>query len=125
MGQCNFNQTNINIKIGDDFSGIIQLRLKAAGVINPAPITGYTKIEIHFPAFDATSPVILSTVNSGEITVVDANLSTLSFSGSAAKSLLLNAGNSQKLDTIVTDSTGKQKTYTTAEIVFIENRANA
>ena len=125
MGNYAWNSNNVYVTQGDDFTGTFQLRINSGGIVNPAPIAGYEKIEIHWPAFDPSQPVILSTANLAEITVVDSALSTIAYSGAAAKSALMNAGPSQKVDIVVTDSTGKQKTYTTAEIVFISQRANS
>jgi len=115
----------IEITKGDTFQGVLQLRKSVNGVVNPYVIPTGATVAVHFPAFDASSPVILSTANVGEVTIVDQNLSTISYLGSTTKSALLNPGKMQKIDIVITELSGKQFTLTSEAIVYIEDRANA
>lgn len=88
---------------GDTFKGVINLRLKDscdANKVNPFAIEAGSVIEIRFKG--ATSVVVLSTANVGEVTILDANLSTISYEGAPAKSLLLKTGDDMTTTVVVT-----------------------
>lgn len=123
MGDCT---NRLFITIGDDATGMFQLRKKVSGVINPYPIPVNAIVQIHFPAFDPTVPVMLSSAVLGEVTIVDAALSTISFAMPKAKSLLLNPGESQKVDVVIidVDNGNKEYTLTSAAVISIAERAN-
>ena len=114
----------IQITVGDTFKGVLQLRKSVNGVVNPYPIITGSIIDIHFPAYDSAAPVVLSTINTGEVVITDANLSTISFLGSPEKSALLNPGKLQKIDIIVTEPGGNIFTLTSENILEISQRAN-
>jgi septal ring-binding cell division protein DamX len=116
--------SQLNLIIGDTMTGTLQLRKQANGITNPYPIQDGAIVEIHFPPFDSSAPVVLSTANEGELTIADATLSTISFVGSITKSLLLNPGQLQKLDLVITNTDGTQSTLTTAPVVNICPRTN-
>jgi len=117
--------TAITIYRGDTFEGTIQIRKRdacSAEIENPFPIPSGSLVELHFPG--ATSSVILSTANVGEITIVDNNLSTLGYKGSPAKSLLLNVGSKQTITCIVTYPTTEVSTAEAKKILTVVDRAN-
>lgn len=120
-----------NIFRGDTFTGTVNLRQTDPidpNKVNPFPIPSSHLIEIHFPAENSIDPVILSTVNSGEITVVDSDLSTLTYAGAPAKSELMALGTKQAIDIIVTDLTPTPNVVTTFQVDKVLNvydRANS
>lgn len=109
---------------GDSFQGTIQLRQKSAlGVTSPFPIPTGSLIEIHWPADSAA--VVLSTVNSGEITVVDDALTTISYLGAPAKSLVMKVGKKLDVEIVVTDLAGIVTTFVKSAILEVKDRPNA
>lgn len=114
----------LKIYRGDTFQGTINLRVTDpvdATRENPYPIAVGSTIQIKFPG---TPSVVLSTANVGEVTVVDAALSTISFSGAPAKSLLMDLGTNQTLTLVHTDPTGKVTTFERTKSLDVVDRAN-
>lgn len=111
---------------GDTFEGTIQLRQKAedSEVSSAYIIPGGATIEIHFPAASNSFPVVLSTDNVGEITVIDDTVSTLTYKGGTTKSDLLKIGEEMSVDLIVINGSDKT-TFVKAEILTVEARPNA
>lgn len=111
---------------GDTFKGTINLRLKDScdpNKVNPFPIELGSTIEIRFPG--ATSPVVLSTANAGEITIVDTNLSAIAYEGSQAKSALLKKATDQAITVVVTQGISTETyTFELTKILDIKDRAN-
>lgn len=112
----------------DTIRGRLQLRTK--NQINPDlednfPIPVGALVEVTLPGESGTS-VVLSTANTGEIDIVDADLSTVDFTCPIAKSELLLVGDAA-LDCIVTDVNQTPNVVTTfqrAKVLRIADRAN-
>ena len=83
---------------GQSFSGIINLKTDdgcTPSNILPYIINPLWTIEVHFPGDPAAptpAPVVLSTANAGEITIINAAEGQISYLGGATKSLLMNTG---------------------------------
>lgn len=111
---------------GDTFKGVINLRAKDCcdeNKVNPYVIEAGSLVEIRFPG--ATSTVVLSTANVGEVTIVDSALSTISYEGSQAKSALLKKGDNQTITVVVTQGVSTEKyTFELAKALDIKDRAN-
>ena len=108
---------------GDTFKGVINLRLKDAcdpNKVSPFPIETGSTIEIRFPG-----GVVLSTANVGEITVVDAALSVLSYEGDPTKSANLKVGVDQSLTVVVTQGISTEVyTFQQDKFLTVKVRAN-
>lgn len=90
---------------GATIRGTIQLRSKTSqlsGAENPYVLPVANLIELKFPGETAT--VVLSTAVVGEVSIVSATLSTITFEMSPTKSLLLAVGNGAALDAYVTNT---------------------
>lgn len=115
---------------GDTLKGNITLRQQTdpndPQSIKPYPVPTGAKIEIHFPAAASTSPVVLSTANAGEVTVLSAIDGQLTFKGAPAKSLLLAIGDKQGLDIVVTDTAGSGDvtTFEQLKVLTVKDRVN-
>jgi hypothetical protein len=110
---------------GDTFTGVIQLRQRSeTGITGPYVITPSSVIEVHFPAENSGSPVILSTANSGEITIADSALSTIVYKGSPAKSLLLKLGEEQDIQVEITTPTLEVTTFVKEAVLQVLDRPN-
>lgn len=104
--------------------GRLQLRVK--NKINPTledafALPATRKVEVLLPG-----GVVLSTLNSGEITVVDANLSTIDFVSPIAKTALCATGVGA-IDCVVYDTSVSPNIVTTFEklkVIDIEKPAN-
>lgn len=113
--------------IGDTLDGIINLRTTDAstGATSPFVIEAGSVVEVLFPPADPLLPVVLSTANPGEISIIDANLATILISGPASKSLLMKEGKKQSLDCVVTQGvSGKIQTFQYTGLVTVAKRAN-
>lgn len=111
---------------GDTFKGTINLRLKDSydsNKVNPFPIEVGSTIEVRFPG--TTSPVVLSTANVGEVSIVDAALSTIAYEGSQVKSALLKKATDQAITVVVTQGVSTETyTFELTKILDIKDRAN-
>lgn len=111
---------------GDTFKGVINLRLKDScdsNKVNPFAIEAGSVVEVRFPG--ATSPVVLSTANVGEISILDTGLSTISYEGSPAKSVLLKKASDQSITVVVTQGVSTEVyTFENSKAVDIKDRAN-
>lgn len=111
---------------GDTFKGVINLRLKDScdeNKVNPFPIEVGSVVQVRFPG--TTSPVILSTANVGEVTIVDADLSTISYEGDTVKSALLKKATDQSITVVVTQGVSTEVyTFEQAKALDIKDRAN-
>lgn len=116
----------IHIYRGDTFEATLQLRLvdSETKISNPFPIPVGATVELIFPPADANIPVILSTANSGEITIVDADASTVSYKGDPSKSLLMAVNKNQSIDCRVITTGGDIMTTTKAKILTVEDYPN-
>lgn len=110
---------------GQTVSGKIELRTKdfcISDLENPFPIPTGSLVEIIFPG--ATAPVILSTANSGEVTVSDALLSTITFEMTPTKSLLLKVIDNGVVNLRVTSLTNKVTIFEKIKAFKIVDIAN-
>lgn len=110
---------------GDTFRGTINLRQTDfidPTKVNPFPIVALSVVVINFPGSSAS--VVLSTANAGEITIVDTDLSTITFVGAPAKSLMMALITNGSLDVIVTDPSGNVTTFEIKKAVTIVDREN-
>jgi hypothetical protein len=111
---------------GDTFKGVVNLRLKDSldkYKVNPFIIESGSTIQVRFPG--TASAVILSSVNPGEITILDSNLSSFSFEGSPTKSLLLKKMEGASITVVVTQGvSGEVFTFEKEEFLTIKDRAN-
>lgn len=111
---------------GDTFKGVISLRLKDscdAAKVNPFVLEAGSTIEVRFPG--TTSTVVLSTANAGEITILDAALSSVAFEGSSAKSLLMKKVVDASLTIVVTQGvSGEVFTFEKEKFLTIKDRSN-
>ena len=111
---------------GDTFKGTINLRLKDsydANKVNPFAIEAGSTIEVRFPG--TTSPVVLSTANVGEISILDTDLSTITYEGSQVKSALLKKSVDQAITVVVTQGVSTETyTFELSKILDIKDRAN-
>ena len=110
---------------GDTIDEVVQLRIinKATDVPNSFVIEAGSDIDLRFPG--EVSTVVLSTSNVGEISIIDANIASISFNMSPVKSALLKTGKSQSIDVIVTQGiSGKIQTATMSKILTVVDRAN-
>lgn len=118
----------ITIFRGSTFTGSVTLRLTDpcnSDQQNPVPIDGTDVIQLKFPGITSGAPVILSTANSGEITITDAN-GTFSYKGSATKSLLLGlsaAAAAGALDCIVTRTSGVILIFEQLKLLIVQDPA--
>ena len=115
----------IKIFRGDTFSGTITLR--TVDVIDSTKLNTYVipagaQIDLKFPGSSGT--VVLSTTTPGEITILNADKGTLQYKGSSAKSALLNVGDAQPIDFIVTELSGDITTFEKLKILQVLDRAN-
>lgn len=111
---------------GDTFKGTVNLRLKDScdpNKVNPFALEVGSTIEVRFPG--ATSTVVLSTANVGEVTILDSDLSTFTYEGSPTKSLLLKKGIDLSLTVVVTQGVSTEVfTFENAKFLDIKDRAN-
>jgi hypothetical protein len=111
---------------GDTFKGVINLRLKDScdeSKVNPFVIEAGSTVEIRFPGQTAT--VVLSTSTPGEVTIVDASLSTIAFEGSPAKSTLLKKIADAAITVVVTQGvSGEIFTFEKTKYLTIKDRSN-
>ena len=118
--------TKTTIYRGDTFKGTVNLRLKDScdpNKVNPFAIEAGSTIEVRFPG--TTSPVVLSTANVGEVTIVDTDLSTITYEGDPAKSALLKRATDQSITVVVTQGVSTEVyTFELAKILDIKDRAN-
>lgn len=99
------------IYIGGSFTDVLQLRTQnptIPSLINPFLIETGSLVEVLFP-----NDVVLSTANVGEVTVNDANLSTITYLGDPAKSALFTPSgkNLSPLDVRVTQGISGEVVY--------------
>lgn len=109
------------IFIGDNFEDVLQLRLQDArdeSHVDPFPLGTPLEIEVRFPGGISLKKT------ASEVTIVDADLSTISYAGSTTKSALLTAGLNAALDVIVTDADGKITTFEALKVLDIKRRQN-
>ena len=114
-----------NIFIGQTVKGVANLRLAdpTTSAQKPYPIPTGATIQFKFPGASGTS-VVLSSATAGEITIVDANASQLSYVMSPAKSALLLVGKNAAVDCYVTDTLGNVDIFEAVKIYNIANPAN-
>lgn len=110
---------------GDSFSDTFQLRTQNAqdtALINPFVIEAGSVVQVNFPG--SVSSVILST-DDGTVSIVDANLSTIEYSGPASASFDLKIGTAQPVDVIVVGGiTGTTTTFQSNKYITVAARAN-
>lgn len=83
------------------FEDTLELRTQElSGVVNPFLIEAGSVVQVVFKG--DLAPVILSTANVGEVTVLDANSSTIKYVGSPTKAALLTTGKDVSIDVLVT-----------------------
>lgn len=114
----------INVFRGDTVEDLVQLRLEnnCTGVSNNYPLEAGSVIEMRFPGETAT--VVLSSADN-EIAIIDNALSTISYSMSTVKSLLLKVGKLQSIDIVVTQGiSGIVKTSQIKKILNVADRDN-
>lgn len=111
---------------GDTFKGTVNLRLKDSydsTKINPFIIEVGSTVEVRFPGTSST--VVLSTATPGEVTIVDSDLSTITYEGSQVKSALLKKATDQAITVVVTQGvSGETYTFELTKILDIKDRAN-
>lgn len=111
------------IYIGASFSDTLGLRTKNPNITNlynPFVIEVGSVVEVLFP-----NGVILSTANIGEVTIDDANLSTISYLGSPAQSLTFTAADNLAIDVRVTQGiSGKVEFFESLKALDIIAPAN-
>lgn len=116
---------------GDSMIGRLSLVLRSGENKTPYAIPEGATVAIHFPGLDATTPVILSTANTNQVTeepevsVTNAATGNLTFNGAPSKSPLLNAGSRQAIDVIVTDTQGSVKTFEKRRCLDVLTRENS
>jgi hypothetical protein len=113
----------ITIFRGSTFTGSVTLRLVDpcdSSKQNPVPISGTDIIELRLPGTAGT--VVLSTANSGEITITDAD-GTFSYKGSPTKSALLALTSSGALDCVVTRAGGDVLIFEQVKILKVVDPA--
>lgn len=101
--------------VGDTITMTLQLRVK--DLVNPDlenyfPLPGTRKIEAKLPG--NTASIVASTTGTGEITVVDANKSTITAVWVPSKTVDLKVGTAA-VDVIVTDTAATPNVVTTFE----------
>lgn len=109
---------------GATFEDSLGLRLQdpATGVVNPFAIEPASVVEVRFPGESST--VVLSTANVGEVTVLDADASTISYVGAPAKSDLLEVSESMTIDVVVIQgSSGKVIAFQLAKYAVVADLA--
>lgn len=110
---------------GQTVSGKIELRTKDACIAdleNPFVIPTGSTVEVIFPG--TTTPVHLSTATPGEVTIVDANLSTITFEMTPTKSALLKVITNGAANVKVTTLTGKVTIFEKVKAFNIVDPAN-
>lgn len=117
---------NTTIYRGDTFKGVLNFRLQDscdAKKVNPFAIEAGSTVEVRFPG--TASTVVLSTANVGEITIIDTDLSTISYEGDTTKSALLKKGTNQSITVVITQGvSGEVYTFENLKILDILDRAN-
>ena len=111
---------------GDTFKGTINLRLKDscdANKVTPFPIEVGSTVQVRFAGTSA--PVVLSTAVPGEVTILDADLSTITYEGSPTKSALLKKGVDLAITVVVTQGvSGEVFTFENLKTLDVKSRAN-
>lgn len=112
---------------GDTVTGhcaLKQVDSQNPNYVTPFAIPGGAVIEVIFPGPSGVS-VVLSTANSGEITVLNPANGYFSYLMSTAKSALLVTGQALAIDVVVsTASPVTQTTFEKCKILDIRDRAN-
>lgn len=115
----------MNIFKGNTFQGTLKMRVKDpcnSGIMRAYPLNLTDLVEILFPG-DSGS-VILSTANSGEITMILSGgvpTGDVTFYGSATKGALLLAGNKQSINFRITNSVPSPATIFEGQINNVLN----
>lgn len=111
---------------GDTFKGVINLRLRDScdsNKVNPFAIEAGSIVQVRFPG--TTAPVVLSTVNVGEINIIDTDLSTISYEGDPVKSALLKKGVDLAITVVVAQGvSGEVYTFENVKTLDVKSRAN-
>jgi hypothetical protein len=113
--------------LGQTLKGIINLRTidPTTGAVNPYVIQSGAVIQLKFPGAGAGpglqgTSVVLSTANSGEITIVSSTASQITFSMSPTKSNLLFVTTSAAVDCIITNTDGSEDIFEAASVYNIQ-----
>lgn len=109
---------------GQTVKGIANLRIvdQTTSAQKPYIIPGGATIIVKFPG--SAGSVVLSSLTSGEVTIIDANAAQISYVMSAAKSLTLALNSKAAVDCIITDTLGNVDIFEAVKIYNIVDQMN-
>lgn len=111
---------------GDTFRGTLWLRTKDP--VDPCKQTPFqipvgSTVQVKLPGAGGVA-VVLSTANTGEVSVTGTLLDGVQFVGGPTKSANLLVGEKQSINCVVTDPTGAKTTFQLDKVITVKVPAN-
>lgn len=111
---------------GDDkkFKAVLKVLDEQTGLYQVYAIPTGAAIDVNLPGIPPAGSVVLSTIAPPEVVIVDAPNGVISCVIPKTKSVLMNLGDNQAIDAIITETSGDVTTAEKVKVLLVVDRKN-